>query len=341
MRYAKFSSFILIGLLFGKNNFAQTINYLDSTQKGISFRGLGVVTDSVFWVSGSKGTVGKTTDGGQHFTWLKPKGFEKRDFRDIEAFDDKTAIIMGIDSPGIILKTKDGGENWEVVYRSDKHGIFLDAMAFKNNLRGICLGDPINGHFFLVETNDGGDTWKDIESSQSPEAKQGEACFASSGTNIQFLENGDFDYVFVSGGKEASLFLMHPNVASTKKVLPIMKGQETTGANSLAINGNNFVVVGGDFKNYKRSDSTAIYSKGVNSFWESPITNPSGYKSCVIFTTNNTLIATGLSGSDITLGGFGNWKHFSDAPFHVVQKPKKGQAIYLAGGNGRIAKIIF
>ncbi|WP_223833590.1 WD40/YVTN/BNR-like repeat-containing protein [Pedobacter riviphilus] len=75
-----------------------------------SLRGLSVVSDQVSWVSGSNGLVGKTTDGGVTWKWLKPKGYEKIDFRDIEAFDDKQAIIVGIASPAYILKTIDGAK---------------------------------------------------------------------------------------------------------------------------------------------------------------------------------------------------------------------------------------
>jgi hypothetical protein len=33
-----------------------------------------------------------------------------------------------------------------------------------------------------------------------------------------------------------------------------------------------------------------------------------------------------------------NWKHISDQSFHVVQKAKKGNSIFLAGKNGVIAR---
>jgi hypothetical protein len=41
---------------------------------------------------------------------MKVPGYEKMDFRDIEAFDSNTAIIMGITLPAVLLKTKDGGK---------------------------------------------------------------------------------------------------------------------------------------------------------------------------------------------------------------------------------------
>ena len=58
-----------------------------------------MVSDKIVWVSGTGGTVGRSTDGGDSWTWMTVKGFEKMDFRDIEAFDEKTAIIMGIADP--------------------------------------------------------------------------------------------------------------------------------------------------------------------------------------------------------------------------------------------------
>src|SRR4051812_44304327 len=59
-----------------------------------NLRGLSVVNDNVIWVSGSNGTVGKSTNGGRNWKWYTVRGFEKKDFRDIEAFDAATAVIM-------------------------------------------------------------------------------------------------------------------------------------------------------------------------------------------------------------------------------------------------------
>src|SRR6266513_2088987 len=70
-----------------------------------SIRGLSVVNDNVAWVSGNNGTIGKTTNGGKTWKWITVKGFEKNDFRDIEAFDAATAIIISVGEPAYILKT--------------------------------------------------------------------------------------------------------------------------------------------------------------------------------------------------------------------------------------------
>jgi hypothetical protein len=50
------------------------------------FRGLGVVSPNVVWVSGTTGTYARTTDGGKTWSVGSVPGAEKLDFRDIEAF---------------------------------------------------------------------------------------------------------------------------------------------------------------------------------------------------------------------------------------------------------------
>ena len=110
---------------------------------------MSVVNNNVLWVSGSKGTVGRSIDGGATWKWVKVPGFEKTDFRDIEAFDKNTAIIMGVADPAYILRTSDGGNTWQTVYENKTPGIFLDAMEFWNDRSGIVIGDPINNHFFI------------------------------------------------------------------------------------------------------------------------------------------------------------------------------------------------
>lgn len=129
---------------------AQTIQLLDSSRK-TSFRGLSVVNDNIVWVSGSNGTIGLSTDAGKSFQWLHVKGYEKTDFRDIEAFDAKTAIIMGIDTPAVILKTTDAGKSWKKVFEDKRPGMFLDAMEFWNEMSGIVVGIPLMEKYLLPE----------------------------------------------------------------------------------------------------------------------------------------------------------------------------------------------
>src|SRR5689334_2220981 len=135
-RKVAFIFFVFILFLQSVDAQKQLINIIDSGRK-ISLRGLSVVDDNVIWASGSSGTVARSVDGGKTFEWLTVAGYEKRDFRDIEAFDANTAIIMGISEPAIILKTKDGGKSWYKVFEDSTKGMFLDAMDFDEKGNGI------------------------------------------------------------------------------------------------------------------------------------------------------------------------------------------------------------
>jgi photosystem II stability/assembly factor-like uncharacterized protein len=146
---------------------AQQIKILN-TGTNTSIRGLSAVNDKIIWVSGSNGMIGKSIDSGTTWKWIQVKGFEKTDFRDIEAFDENIAVIMGVDAPAYILRTIDGGETWKLVYENKTKGMFLDAMEFWNEQSGIVIGDPINGKFFFFFTFNVGNTCQNILSNKYP-----------------------------------------------------------------------------------------------------------------------------------------------------------------------------
>lgn len=325
--------FILVNAFSG---FSQTSNIkiLQSGNK-VSIRGLSIVNNKIIWVSGNNGMVARSINGGKKFEWIKVAGYEKRDFRDIEAFDKNTAVIMGVDAPAIILKTIDGGKSWKKVFEDNTKGMFLDAMDFTDNKNGMVIGDPINQRVYLAKTNDQGNTWDKTIMDDSLNTKPGEAFFASSGSNIKLLGN---HILFVSGGLSSRL-----NFFDTWYQLPILQGKESTGANSIAVNLDKGVIVGGDFSKDTVVTGNcvlfAIRSDAIS--FMLPENPPHGYRSCVTYLSKTNLVACGTSGVDISKDGGKNWKLISNESFHVVQKAKKGHSVFLAGSNGRIAKLIF
>lgn len=336
--------FCTCALLLGLGNLvqAQTLDSLYS-KAGISFRGLSVVNNRLLWVSGNKGTVGRSTDGGKHFQWLVVKGYEQRDFRDIEAFDAVTAVILAVDSPGLILRTHDGGASWQEVYRDDRSGIFLDAFSFWRDKIGMAVGDPIGGKTVLVRTEDAGKTWKPLPEAELPLPDSGEACFASSGTNIKVMSKTRF--VLVTGGRR-SRALVQADGRGQWIDLPLAQGGTSTGANSLAAKGSyrkknsrQLVVVGGDFMQDTVRTGNAAYSRDGGRSWQVPATAPWGYRSGVVYITGKKLITCGTSGVDISTDGGRNWRNISKTGYHVVQRAKDGRAVFLAGGGGRIARL--
>ena len=312
---------------------AQTVQLLNSGTKA-SIRGLSVVSDKVVWISGSEGTVGRSTDGGVTWKIIKVKGFEKADFRDIEAFDNKTAVIMAIAEPAYILRTTDGGDTWQTVYENKTNGMFLDAMEFWNEQSGIVIGDPVDNKVFIARTFDGGKKWQELPPQNYPVADSGEAFFASSGTNVRKLSKQEA--LFISGGTRSRLF-----IRDTKTDLPIVQGKTSTGANSIAVKNNHtFIIVGGDFNAKEDTTKNCCITTDGGKTFTTPTTPPHGYRSCVEYIDKTTWISCGLTGVDISNDEGSNWNWMSKESFHVCRKAKKGKTVFFAGGGGRVGKLV-
>jgi photosystem II stability/assembly factor-like uncharacterized protein len=312
-----------------------------TTGPHVSLRGLSAVSDKIVWVSGSNGTVGRSLDGGTTWTWITVPGYEKRDFRDIEAFDADSAVIMAISEPADILKTTDGGKTWKLVYENTTKGMFLDAMEFWNHDSGIVVGDPINGRFFVARSFDGGNSWRDIPYDKLPKADSGEGCFATSGTNVRNLDRDEA--CFVSGGPLGSHLFIRDKIIE----LPLLKGSTSTGANSIAVKdhktlkgGHHLIVVGGDFAHDTAQEKNCYLSNDGGHSWTRPATPPHGYRGCVEFIGGAAVLCCGTSGVDLSTDDGQNWQLISTAGFHVCRRAKKGHTVFLAGSGGRIAKLV-
>jgi hypothetical protein len=321
-------------LLISSAASAQMVKILHLGTK-VSLRGLSVVNNKTVWVSGSSGTVGKSTDGGANWTWMTVKGFEKTDFRDIEAFSSTTAIIMGISEPAYILKTVDGGETWKTVFMNNAKGMFLDAMEFWNENSGIVIGDPINNKMFIARTFDGGNTWINIPEQNKPGVDSGEACFASSGTNIRALNKAEA--VFITGGLKSRMFIRDKKID-----MPILQGKETTGANSVAVkNSKTLIVVGGDFNTKDSTDKNCFITTDGGKTFYAPQVPPHGYRSCVEYLGKKKWISCGLNGVDYSTDNGTTWNWIGKQGYHVCRKAIHGDAVFFAGSDGRIGKLEF
>jgi hypothetical protein len=310
-----------------------------------SFRGLSVVDDDIIWVSGSRGTVARSVNGGKSFEYKQLKGYEKSDFRDIEAFDDKRAIIMSSGTPAYILKTVDGGQSWKEVYKNTDSAYFLDAMDFWDEQQGVVVGDPIGNKFVILSTYNGGESWKQ-DTEDPPVALDGEAIFAASGTSVRYLDK--FSYAFVTGGKHSRIIQLkfcHPLPCWIYQPLQIVHGKNSTGAFSFTVNSTVRVIVGGDYLNDTcvRNNSEIAYRSQTNAKYNKVFSEKQddvkGYRSCVESITKKSYIACGTSGVDLYKNR--NWKTISDESFHVICKAKKGKAVFLAGPKGKIGKLVY
>jgi photosystem II stability/assembly factor-like uncharacterized protein len=264
------------------------------------------------------------------------KGFEKTDFRDIEAFDERTAVIMGVSEPAFILRTTDGGENWNPVFTDFSRGVFLDAMTFITDKNGYVVGDPLQNSFYLLQTRNRGKKWSRVSPDKLPVLAHGEAFFAASGTNITPVGNRNF--CFVTGGSLSRMYLDGRFVA-----LPFKTGP-SSGAFSVSCRRNKngpglIVVTGGDYAIDSIPSATCFFSDDGGKTWEKPVSGPFGFRSCVTTVSRSTWVACGTNGVDLSADGAKNWKALSRDSYHVCMKAKKGKMVFLAGANGRIGKL--
>jgi len=311
-----------------------------TTGKNTSMRGIAVVSDQVAWVSGSNGHVGKTMDGGATWDWTQPKGYEKLDFRDIEAFDDQHAIIVNAGSPAYILTTSDGGKNWKEVYKNTDSLIFLDGMGFWNRNEGMIFGDPINNKMQLLKTTDGGLTWQDISANLKQKLAIGEAGFAASGTTIRTSNDGK---VWIASGGKVSNIYYSSNYGKKWKVYscPIIQGESSTGPFSIGFSDNKTgIVVGGNYLKDKENTNNVLLTTNGGKNWTRPMSPVLGYRSAVEHLKGQLWVATGSSGTDYSIDGGQHWINISTLNFNAVQKAKNGQLVLLTGNRGNIYQLI-
>ncbi|MCY7348742.1 MAG: hypothetical protein LH614_21340 [Pyrinomonadaceae bacterium] len=99
------------------------------------------------WIVGSGGTYLKTLDGGKN--WTKEKNFTADNLRQIYFTDEKTGWLLcerdlytlGANSPSYLLKTIDGGVNWERVEFADSQRKRVTKFFFTKNGAGLAVGE--------------------------------------------------------------------------------------------------------------------------------------------------------------------------------------------------------
>ncbi len=308
-----------------------------------SLRGLCTVSDRVAWASGSRGTILRTTDGGKSWQDLPSPHQAALDFRDIQAFDENTALILSAGQPARIYKTTDGGNVWTNTYTDPNTASFYNAMAFWDERKGIATSDPVEGRFLLIQTTDGGNSWGRVPPENIPEPLEGEAGFAASGTCIAVWEE---THAWLGmGGPAARLFRSTDrgwtwSVAST----PVLSGRPSAGIFSVAfLDSKNGVIVGGDYQDPDGTKGNAAYTTDSGRTWLPADTSPpSGFRSCVAHLpgTTSALLAVGSNGSDLSVDLGKTWTRLDTTGYHVVSFPETGDTGWAAGAQGRIAKII-
>ena len=308
-------------------------------------RGLSVVSPSVAWASGVRGTVLHTTDGGLHWTRDTIPGASKLDLRAIAATSDKVAHTMSIADSSRIFRTTDGGRSWTQQFMSLRKGSFFDAIQFFDARHGIAMSDPVDGHFLIVTTSNGGDTWEEVPADRLPAALPSEGGFAASGTCLNV--SGPNDAWFVTGGASTARVFHTSDRGKTWSVhdTPIRAGVASAGIFSIAFRDpKHGVIAGGDYQQpILRGRNLALTSDG-GATWTvvDSASSPAGYRSAVSFlpgSNGRKLVAVGLSGTDISSDAGLTWTQIDTVPYNSVVFASE-TAGYAVGPKGRVAKFL-
>lgn len=336
------SSFVVLLLLKAFSVDAQWLTQTSGTTERL--RGVSAVSQPVAWASGNHGTYVRTTDGGITWRAAKVPGADSLDFRDVEAFDANTAYLLSIGAgrQSRIYKTHNGGRNWILQFTNSNAKAFFDAMAFWDQNHGIALSDPVDGHFLLIRTSDGGKTWQEVPARNLPAALPNEAAFAASGTCL--TAQGKNHVWFATGGGAARVFRSADRGDTwTAAETPIRSGNASSGIFSIAFADDKIgVIVGGDFRNENAaSEHVATTADGGRTWKLVDGKLPQGFRSGVVYVSglaSPILVAVGPSGSDCSLDNGWRWENLGTIGFHAVSFAGAKNAGWAVGENGRIAK---
>jgi len=312
----------------------------DSGSKS-SLRGLNAVSENVAWASGSRGTVLRTTDGGTTWENVSIAEADTIDFRDIQAFNANTAIVLSAGLPAVIFKTVDGGQSWQQKFFTMKEGTFYDGMDFWDDQNGIAFGDAVDSRLLILKTKDGGETWQELPFEQRPLAKAGQGGFAASGTSL--ITNGATDAYIGLGGDEASLFYSHDRGETWQKTItPLQSGESTAGIFSIAFkNEKEGLIVGGDYRgdSLTRINSAYTTDRGKSWFPVMASLKPNGYRSGVAI-LNGLVLAVGRQSCDYFREGMEGYAAM-EGKYYSVSVSNDNKAAYASGPSGTVAKLGF
>jgi photosystem II stability/assembly factor-like uncharacterized protein len=308
-------------------------------------RGLCVVSPKVVWASGTLGTVVRTVDGGITWQDRSVPGASRLDFRDVHAVSDRIAYVLSIGAGELsrIYKTVDGGASWEPRFVNRDPRGFLDALAFWDADRGIVLGDPVDGHFTILTTEDGGSTWSRLPIERMPAALPGEGAFAASGTCL--VVQGDRDAWFATGGASVARVFRSSDRGLTWTVhkTPIRAGNASSGIFSLSFRDSDHgVAVGGDYQRPDQPGSFLARTEDGGRTWTVPDgVCPAGYRSAVAYVAGTeppALVTVGPTGSDLSTDDGKTWRTLGKPGFHAVGFAGREAAGWAVGENGLIAR---
>jgi len=301
----------------------------------LNVRALEITRENVVIATADGATMIKEENSNKFVELFKRDTIHKPNFRAL-ACTTNSIFTVSIADPGLLYK------NGILVYKEEHEKVFYDSVEFWNENEGIAIGDPTDECMSVIITRDRGASWSKLSCGIVPKAKDGEAAFAASDTNIKIVGN----HTWIATGGKVSRIFYSSDKGKTWEVFdtPIIQGVETTGIYSIdfydALNG---FGIGGDYTKPKANELNKIKTIDGGKSWSIVAKGKApGYRSCVQYVPNSGakgLVAVGFKGIDYSNDSGNNWKHLSDEGFYTLRFLNDSTAY--AGGNGRVVKLKF
>ncbi|MEV0171590.1 oxidoreductase [Streptomyces sp. NPDC050803] len=315
----------------------------DSGTTTVRFRGLAAVSRDTAWLAGTGGTVLRTTDGGDSWRNVSPPGAAELQFRDVEAFDARRAVVLAIGEgeASRVYRTDDGGATWTESFRNTDPRAFYDCLTFFDRRHGLAMSDPVEGKFRILSTSDGGRSWTVLPNDGMPEALEGEAGFAASGQCL--VASGPKDVWLATGGAARARVLHSADrgLTWTATDTPIPAGDPARGVFALAFRDRvHGLAVGGDYRPDQASPRAAARTGDGGATWQPAAAPVPAYRSGVAWLPHSrtAALAVGPTGTDLTTDGGRTWRTVDTGSYDTVDcTPDLG--CWAAGERGRVARL--
>lgn len=315
----------------------------DSGKADVRFRGLAAVSRNTAWLAGSRGTVLRTTDGGAHWRDVSPPGADGLEFRDVEAFGARRAVVLAIGEgdSSRVYRTDDGGTTWTESFRNSDAKAFYDCLTFFDRRHGLAMSDPVDGKFRILSTSDGGRSWKVLPAAGMPAAQDGEAGFAASGQCL--VSSGPRDVWLATGGGARARVLHSADRGLTWKATdtPIPAGDPARGVFALGFRDRTHgLAVGGDYRADQASPQAAAVTPDGGRTWTASAEPPPAYRSGVAWLPDSRTraLAVGPTGTDLTTDAGRTWRTVDQGSYDTVDcAPDLG--CWASGEKGRVARL--
>ncbi|MEP0366057.1 MAG: hypothetical protein ABJN36_14915 [Cyclobacteriaceae bacterium] len=312
-------------------------SHTSSLLQAVSF-----VDENTAWVSGHQATFCRTLDRGK--TWkVFTHPSDTLQFRDLHAFSDDQVLLMSA-GPGAssrIMLYDHGIRQFQELYVMPHAEGFLNTVEFWDDSNGLAFGDSFNGELFVLQTKNGGQSWKRIDPEKLPAAGEGEGGFAASGTCITTKAGGE---AFIGTGANGHSRILHTSdygESWEELKSPLIKG-EIAGIFSIRMAGDMGLIAGGDLNQPDEyTENIGMSTDGGKSWQLSGFPNTKGtlYGSSIIPIGSTYFMAVcGPKGLDYTTTMGEKWVTLDTANYWAVGLHDSGTG-YAVGTDGRIIRI--